>query len=155
VKTPHCRGRRRCGIRIAKQKAIAVRFGGLPVTFDDDAGDAFARLHKVFTFHLGVAVGLAWMTALYASLYAPWVRNIRPLIDPTNVSRVESTWSFLFGMPAVLTVAWIVAFAGRELLREFRMLKNQTAEFALAGAAAFMIFYLSIDRAVAAILLAS
>jgi hypothetical protein len=41
------------------------------------------------------------------------------------------------------------------MLRHFRMLKNQTVEFALAGAAAFMIFYLSIDRAVAAILLGS
>ena len=124
------------------------------MTFDDDAADHFGRLHKVFTFHLGVAVGLAWMTALYAALYAPWVRNIRPLIDPTNVGRVESTWSFLFGMPCVLTVAWIAAYFGRDLLRHFRVMRNQTAEFALAGAAAFLIFYLSIDRAVAAILLA-
>ena len=59
------------------------------MTFDDDAADGFVRLHKVFTFHLGVAVGLAWMTALYAALYAPWVRNIRPLIDPTNLGHVE------------------------------------------------------------------
>ena len=123
------------------------------MTFDDDAADGFVRLHKVFTFHLGVAVGLAWMTALYAAVYAPWVRNIRPLIDPTNLGRVESTWSFLFGMPTVLTVAWVVAFLGRDMLQQFRMLKNQTVEFALAGAAAFTIFYLSIDRAVAAILL--
>jgi zinc transporter ZupT len=144
-------------VRIANDKKAIALFssGGLPVTFDDDAADGFVRLHKVFTFHLGVAVGLAWMTALYASLYAPWVHNIRPLIDPTSVGRVESTWSFLFGMPSVLTVAWIVAFAGRDMLRHFRMLKNQTVEFALAGAAAFMIFYLSIDRAVAAILLGS
>ena len=145
-------------IRIANNnKAVAhsSASGALPVTFDDDAADGFGRLHKVFTFHLGVAVGLAWMTALYAALYAPWVRNIRPLIDPTNLGRVESTWSFLFGMPTVLTVARVVAFAGRDMLRQFRMLKNQTVEFALAGAAAFMIFYLSIDRAVAAILLSS
>ena len=125
------------------------------MTFDDDAADGFVRLHKVFTFHLGVAVGLAWMMALYAAVYAPFVRNIRPLIDPANVGRVESTWSFLFGMPTVLTVAWVVAFAGRDMLRQFRMLKSQTVEFALAGAAAFTIFYLSIDRAVAAILLGS
>ncbi len=44
------------------------------------------------------------MTALYAALHAPWVRNIRPLIDPSQVGRVESTWSFLFGFPAMLTV---------------------------------------------------
>jgi hypothetical protein len=56
-------------------------------------------------------------------------------------------------MPTVLTVAWVVAFLGRDMLQQFRMLKNQTVEFALAGAAAFTIFYLSIDRAVAAILL--
>jgi len=124
------------------------------VSFEDTT-DQYSRLHKLFVFHLGVAVSLAWMTALYAALYAPWVRNIRPLIDPTNLGRVESTWSFLFGMPTVLTVAWVVAFLGRDMLQQFRMLKNQTVEFALAGAAAFMIFYLSIDRAVAAILLGS
>ena len=125
------------------------------MTFDDDAADPFARLHRVFTFHLGVAVGLSWMTALYAALYAPWVRNIRPLIDPSDPARVESTWSFLFGLPATLAIAWMVAFFGRDLLRQFQLMKNQTAEFALAGAAAFTIFYLSIDRAVAAILLGS
>lgn len=119
----------------------------------DESSDSFARLHKVFVFHLGVAVSLAWLTALYAALYAPWVRNIRPLLDPGNLGKVESTWSFLFGMPTVLTVAWMVAFLGRDMLQQFRMLKNQTVEFALAGAAAFTIFYLSIDRAVAAILL--
>jgi hypothetical protein len=119
----------------------------------DESSDSFARLHKVFVFHLGVAVSLAWLTALYAALYAPWVRNIRPLLDPGNLGKVESTWSFLFGMPTVLTVAWVVAFLGRDMLQQFRMLKNQTVEFALAGAAAFTISYLSIDRAVAAILL--
>ena len=50
----------------------------------DETSDDFSRLHRLFTFHLGVAVGLSWMTALYASLYAPWVRNIRPLLDPTG-----------------------------------------------------------------------
>ncbi len=119
----------------------------------EESADQYSRLHKLFVFHLGVAVSLAWMTALYAALYAPWVRNIRPLIDPSNIGKVESTWSFLFGMPTVLTVAWVVAFLGRDMLQQFRMLKNQTVEFALAGAAAFTIFYLSIDRAVAAILL--
>ena len=50
----------------------------------DDTADEFSRLHKHFVFHLGVAVSLAWMTALYAALHAPFVRNIRPLIDPTT-----------------------------------------------------------------------
>ena len=104
-------------------------------------------------FHLGVAVGLAWMTALYAAFYAPWVRNIRPLIDPTNVSRVESTGAFLFGMPIVLTIAWVVALTGRDMLRHFRMMKNQALEFSFAAALVFVIFYMAIDRAVTAILL--
>ncbi len=91
--------------------------------------------------------------ALYAAVYAPFVRNIRPLIDPSNIGRVESTWSFLFGMPAVLTVAWLVAFLGRDMLQHFRMLKNQTVEFGVAAVVAFALFYVSIDRAVTAMLL--
>ena len=123
------------------------------MSFDDEPADAFSRVHGVFTFHLGVAVALAWMTALYAALYAPWVRNIRPLIDPSNLGKVESTWSFLFGMPMVLTVAWVMVFFAGDLLREFRLLKNQTMEFAIAGAVAFGLFYIAIDRAVSALLL--
>ena len=124
-------------------------------TLDDDSVDSFTRLHRAFTFHLGVAAGFAWMTALYAALYAPWVRNIRPLIDPTQIGRVESTWSFLFGFPAILTVAWVLVYFGRDMLRHFRLMKDQTIEFAIAAAVAFAIFYMAIDRAVAAILLAS
>jgi hypothetical protein len=125
---------------------------GARVNFDESS-DRYAQLHKLFVFHLGVAVSLAWMTALYAALYAPWVRNIRPLLDPSNLGRVESTWSFLFGMPVVLTVAWVMAFFAGDLLREFRLLKSQTAEFAIAGAVAFGLFYVAIDRAVSALLL--
>ena len=125
---------------------------GARVNFDESS-DGYARLHKLFVFHLGVAVSLAWITALYAALYAPWVRNIRPLIDPSNLGKVESTWSFLFGMPMVLTVAWVMVFFAGDLLREFRLLKNQTIEFAIAGAVAFGLFYIAIDRAVAALLL--
>jgi hypothetical protein len=125
---------------------------GARVNFDETS-DRYARLHKLFVFHLGVAVSLAWITALYAALYAPWVRNIRPLLDPTNLGKVESTWSFLFGMPMVLTVAWVMVFFAGDLLREFRVLKNQTMEFAIAGAVAFGLFYIAIDRAVAALLL--
>jgi hypothetical protein len=119
----------------------------------DETSDRYARLHKLFVFHLGVAVSLAWITALYAALYAPWVRNIRPLLDPSNLGKVESTWSFLFGMPMVLTVAWVMVFFAGDLLREFRLLKNQTMEFAIAGAVAFGLFYIAIDRAVSALLL--
>ena len=115
--------------------------------------DDFSRLHRVFTFHLGVAVSLAWMTSLYAAFYAPWVRNIRPLIDPTNVGQVESTWSFLFALPVVLTAAWLISVFGQNALRHIRVLKNQAIEFGIAGAVAFALFYLSIDRAVTAMLL--
>ena len=119
----------------------------------EETTDNFSRLHKVFVFHLGIAVSLAWMTALYAALYAPWVRNIRPLLDPANLGRVESTWSFLFAIPAVLTAAWAMAYFGGELLRNFRLLKNQAIEFGVAGVVAFALFYMSVDRAVAALLL--
>jgi hypothetical protein len=120
--------------------------------FDHDSGE-FSRLHNLFTFHLGVAVALAWLTSLYASLYAPWVRNIRPLIDPSSVGPVESTWSYLFIFPVVLTTAWLISIYGQKALSQFRLLKNQVVEFAIAAAVAFVLFYLSIDRAVAAMLL--
>src|SRR5918998_704350 len=122
-----------------------MTFVGARVNFDESA-DRYAQLHKLFVFHLGVAVSLAWMTSLYAALYAPWVRNIRPLIDPRNAGQVESTWSFLFAMPVVLTTAWLIAIFGRDLLRELRMMKNQTVEFGIAAVVAFALFYLSIDR---------
>ncbi|HEY8380950.1 MAG TPA: hypothetical protein VIL09_02255 [Microvirga sp.] len=122
------------------------------MTFDDEA-DTFGRLHRLFTFHLGIAVSLAWMTSLYAAVYAPWVRNIRPLIDPNNVGQVESTWSFLFAMPVVLTAAWLMTIFGRDVLRDVRMMNNQTVEFGVAALVAFALFYLSIDRAVTALLL--
>ncbi|WP_232631157.1 hypothetical protein [Methylobacterium sp. Leaf118] len=118
----------------------------------DDARDDFSRLHRHFTLHLGVAVGLSWLTALYAAANVPWVRNIRALIDPAGPVRVESTLSYLFVMPAVLTLAWAAAYFGRETMRRLQTLPNQTLEFAAAAAVAFGVFYLSIDRAVAALL---
>jgi hypothetical protein len=124
------------------------------MSFRSDVDD-FLRLHRLFTFHLGVAVSLAWTTSLYAALHAPWVRNIRPLIDPQSAGPVESTWSFLFAMPVVLSAAWLMTIFGRDILRELRVLKNQAVEFGVAGAVAFALFYLSIDRAVTAILLAA
>ncbi|MBB3017946.1 hypothetical protein FHR70_000986 [Microvirga lupini] len=120
--------------------------------FDDDSGE-FSRLHNLFTFHLGIAVTLSWLTSLYAALYAPWVRNIRPLIDPTNVGPVESTWSYLFIFPVVLTTAWLISIFGQNLFAQFRIFKNQIIEFAIAALVAFGMFYLSIDRAVAAMLI--
>jgi hypothetical protein len=120
--------------------------------FDHDSGE-FSRLHNLFTFHLGIAVTLAWLTSLYAAIYAPWVRNIRPLLDPSNVGQVESTWSYLFIFPVVLTAAWLISIFGQKVLAQFRLMKNQAIEFAIAAVIAFGMFYLSIDRAVAAMLL--
>lgn len=125
------------------------------MTFEDDSVDGFTRLHRLFTFHLGVASALAWLTALYAAMYAPWVRNIRVLIDPGHLGRVESTGAFLFGFPIILAVAWLVVFAGGDILRHMRLMKSQAVEFGFAALVALVIFYLAIDRAVAAILLAS
>jgi hypothetical protein len=120
------------------------------LTANDKSADDFIRMHKTFSFHLGVAVALSWATSFFAAAYAPWVRNIRPLLDPSNTSQVESTWAFLFGMPIILATAWIMVVFGDGLLREMRLFKNQAIEFGIAGAVAFTLFYLSIDRAVAA-----
>ncbi|HZH11685.1 MAG TPA: hypothetical protein VEZ24_15085 [Microvirga sp.] len=120
--------------------------------FDHESGE-FSRLHNLFTFHLGIAVTLSWLTSLYAAFYAPWVRNIRPLLDPTNIGTVESTWSYLFIFPVVLTTAWLISIFGQNIFAKFRLLRNQAVEFGIAAAVAFAMFYLSIDRAVAAMLL--
>lgn len=122
----------------------------------NQARDDFSRLHKAFAFHLGMATALSWLTALYASAYAPWVRNIRALIDPSGgLDRVESTISYLFAMPAVLGLAWISIVVGRESLRRAQTLPNVAVEFAAAAVVAFGVFYLSIDRAVAVLSAAS
>lgn len=117
--------------------------------------DGFARLHKAFVFHLGVAAALAWATAIVAASQAPWVRNIRPLLDPSQVGgRVESTASFLFALPMVLALFWVIAVAGRDILRRLTLLRDERLEFVAAGAVAFAVFYMAVDRAVAALLLA-
>jgi len=123
------------------------------MSFREETADDFVRLHRIFTFHLGVAVSLSWMTSLYAAIYAPWVRNIRPLIDPTSGGPAESTWSFLFAMPVVLSAAWLMVVFGRDVLRGTQLMRNQFVEFGIAGVVAFGLFYLSIDRAVAAMVL--
>ncbi|GJE36328.1 hypothetical protein [Methylobacterium persicinum] len=122
----------------------------------NQARDDFSRLHKAFAFHLGMATALAWLTALYAAAYAPWVRNIRSLIDPAGgLDRVESTVSYLFAMPAVLALAWISIVVGRESLRRAQTLPNVALEFAAAAIVAFGVFTLAIDRAVTVLSAAS
>lgn len=114
--------------------------------------DEFERLHRMFVEHLGIALGLAWMTAAVAAFQAPWTRNIRGLIDP--LGRPESTWSFLFALPIVMTIAWLAALFGGDLMRRSQVFRSQAIEFGLAGLVAFAIFCLAISRAVTAISLA-
>lgn len=115
------------------------------------APDEFSRLHRLFIEHLAIAIGFVWLASLYAAVHAPWVRNIRGLIDPAG--RVESTGSFLFGLPLLMSAAWICAAFGADAMRRSRVLKNQSLEFGLAGLVAFAVFCMAIHRAVTAYLL--
>ena len=114
----------------------------------DRAPDEFTRLHRIFVEHFGIAVGFAWAASAYAAAYAPWVRNIRGLIDP--LSRPESTASYLFALPALMTAAWLCVALGANGLRNSRLFKNQSVEFGLAGSVAFAVFCMAVYRAVTA-----
>lgn len=122
------------------------------ITRTERGPDSFAQLHAIFVEHLGFAVLLAWCAAVVGALHAPWTRNIRGLIDP--MAAPESTWSYLFALPFVLLVAWIAVAFGSELIRRSMVLRSPAVEFALAGAAAFAIFWMAIGRVVTAISLA-
>ena len=100
--------------------------------FDDDSGE-FSRLHNLFTFHLGIAVTLSWLTSLYAALLRSLGAQHPPPDRPDHVGTVESTWSFLFIFPVVLTAAWLISVFGQNLFARFRILKSQAVEFAIAG----------------------
>jgi hypothetical protein len=113
------------------------------------APDEFERLHRLFVQHLGIALGLVWLSTAVAASMAPWTRNIRGLIDPFG--RPESTGSFLLALPMIMTLAWIAAVFGGDLLRRSQLFRNQLIEFGLAGLVAFAIFCLAISRAVTAI----
>jgi hypothetical protein len=110
----------------------------------------FFRLHRLLLSHLALATAASWSMAVYAGLNTPWVANIVFLIDPTS-SRVEATGSYLFTFPALLLVALGVIYFGRETLLRLRVLRNQSVEFAIVGAAFFTLFILSIERANAAL----
>ncbi|MDB5510799.1 MAG: hypothetical protein JWR08_282 [Enterovirga sp.] len=113
--------------------------------------DAFARLHRLFVTHFAIALGFVWAAALVAALHAPWVRNIRGLIDP--LGRPEGTGSFLFGLPVLMSAAWLCAAFGRDIIRRSQLLKHPEPEFVLAGLVAFAVFCMAINRAVVAFLL--
>lgn len=114
-----------------------------------DRSDEFARLHRLFVEHVAFAVLIAWAAAVTAAAYAPWLHNIRALIDPTG--RAESTGSFLFALPTILTLGWISVACGGDLMRRSTMLRSHAAEFAVAGAVAFAVFCLAIHRVVVAV----
>ena len=117
-------------------------------TLRDGAPDDFARLHRIFVEHFGLAAIFAWSASIFAAFHAPWVHNLRGLIDPTG--RVESTASYLFALPIAMTLGLaVVAFAG-DTLRRSQLFRNQTLEFAFAGVVAFVVFCAAIMRAVTA-----
>jgi hypothetical protein len=112
------------------------------------APDEFTRLHRLFVEHLGLAVGFAWAASLYAAAYAPWIRNIRGLLDPFG--RAEGTASYLFALPALMTVAWLGLAFGGQAFRRSQVFKSQTVEFGFAGLVAFAVFCMAVYRAVTA-----
>lgn len=118
-----------------------------------EAPDAFGRLHGLFVRHFGFAVVFAFGFSAFAATQAPWTRNLRGLIDPA--ARPESTAAFLFGLPLLLAVGWFTAFVGGDVFRRTAMMRHPAVEFAVAGLAVLIVFALSIQRGVAAILVAS
>lgn len=117
-------------------------------TYGGPVPDHFTRLHRIFVEHFGYAVIFAWATAVIAAWHAPWVHNIRGLIDPA--SRVESTASYLFALPIVMTLGLALVATGGETIRRAQFFRNQAWEFGLAGLVAFAIFCLAIARCVTA-----
>ena len=118
-----------------------------------EAPDAFGRLHGLFVRHFGFAVLFSFGFAGFAATQAPWTRNLRGLIDPA--ARPESTAAFLFGLPLLLAIGWLTALVGVDLFRRTTMVRHPAIEFAVAGVAVLIVFALSIQRGVAAILVAS
>ena len=123
------------------------------MSFDEETDSDFVRLHRIFTFHLGVAVSLSWMTSLYAAIYAPWVRNIRPLIDPTSGRPGREHLVLPVRDAGRPHAAWLWSCSAVTCCAAAHDDANQVVEFGIAGAVAFALFYLSIDRAVAAMVL--
>ncbi|WP_375461133.1 hypothetical protein [uncultured Enterovirga sp.] len=111
--------------------------------------DEFSRLHRLFLEHFGIALGLVWIASAFAGLRAPWVHNIRGLIDP--LARPEGTFAFLFGLPLLMTAGWLCLLFGGDLIRRSQVLRSQALEFAIAGAAVFAVFCLALHRVVAAV----
>jgi hypothetical protein len=114
--------------------------------------DEFSRLHRLFLEHYGIAVWLTWIVAALAATQAPWLRNIRGLIDPAG--RPESTLSFLFSLPALMTLSWLLVACCGDVIRRSQVLRSQALEFGIAGAVAFGVVCLALHRAVSVLLVA-
>jgi hypothetical protein len=108
------------------------------------ATDEFGRLHRLFVEHFGIAVALVWLATLVVAVQAPWLRNLRGLVDPAG--RSESTASFLFGIPGLMAAAWLCLAFGGDVMRRSQLFRNQALEFGLAGAIAFAVFCLAVSR---------
>lgn len=113
--------------------------------------DDFARCHRMFVEHFGIAVLVVWIASAVAAFQAPWLTNIRGLIDPAG--RSESTASYLFALPAIMALAWVSVACGADLLRRSQIARSHRIEFGVAGAVAFGVFCLAIQRLVTAVLL--
>lgn len=111
--------------------------------------DDFTRLHRIFVEHFGHAVIFAWSATALAAWHAPWVHNIRGLMDP--VMRAESTGSYLFALPILMTMALITVAFGGETIRRAQLCRNQYVEFGFAGIVVFAVFCAAIARAAAVI----
>ncbi len=116
------------------------------------APDDFARLHRLFVEHFGFALIFAWSATAWAAWHAPWVHNIRGLLG--SASRVESTGSYLFALPILMTLALAGLAFGRDTIRRAQLFRSQHIEFGLAGVVTFAVFCAAVARAVAVLQLA-
>ena len=113
------------------------------------APDDFTRLHRLFVEHFGHAVIFTWSATALAAWYAPWVQDIRALLGSST--RVESTGSYLFALPLLMSLALATVAFGGDAIRRAQLFRSQSLEFGFAGVIAFAVFCAAIARAVSVI----
>jgi hypothetical protein len=109
--------------------------------------DDFTRLHGIFVEHFAHAVIFSWSAAAFAAWHAPWLQNIRGLLGPAT--RAESTGSYLFALPILMTMALATVAFGGDTIRRAQLFRNQYLEFGFAGIVVFAVFCASVARAAA------